>query len=94
MTASTPSSARRELKIGYKASAEQFDPQRLASYAVLAEEVGLDTVTISDHFQPWRVTGGHIAPQAELRGLDADTARGMTLAQIAVAKAGRESASD
>lgn len=47
------------LKIGYKASAEQFDPQRLASYAVLAEEVGLDTVTISDHFQPWRVTGGH-----------------------------------
>jgi len=47
------------LKIGYKASAEQFDPARLASYAVLAEEVGLDTVTISDHFQPWRVTGGH-----------------------------------
>ena len=47
------------LKIGYKASAEQFDPHRLASYAVLAEEVGLDTVTISDHFQPWRVTGGH-----------------------------------
>jgi coenzyme F420-dependent glucose-6-phosphate dehydrogenase len=47
------------LRIGYKASAEQFDPQRLASYAVLAEEVGLDTVTVSDHFQPWRVTGGH-----------------------------------
>ncbi|MFN2320179.1 MAG: glucose-6-phosphate dehydrogenase (coenzyme-F420) [Dermatophilaceae bacterium] len=47
------------LRIGYKASAEQFDPQRLASYAVLAEEVGLDSVTISDHFQPWRVTGGH-----------------------------------
>ena len=47
------------LRIGYKASAEQFDPARLASYAVLAEEVGLDSVTISDHFQPWRVTGGH-----------------------------------
>lgn len=47
------------LRIGYKASAEQFDPQRLASFAVLAEEVGLDSVTISDHFQPWRVTGGH-----------------------------------
>lgn len=47
------------LRIGYKASAEQFDPQRLAGYAALAEEVGLDTVTISDHFQPWRVTGGH-----------------------------------
>ena len=47
------------LRIGYKASAEQFDPSRLAGFAVLAEEVGLDTVTISDHFQPWRVTGGH-----------------------------------
>lgn len=47
------------LRIGYKASAEQFDPQRLAEYAVLAEQVGLDSVTISDHFQPWRVTGGH-----------------------------------
>lgn len=47
------------LRIGYKASAEQFDPARLAGYAVLAEELGLDSVTISDHFQPWRVTGGH-----------------------------------
>ncbi|HBX76820.1 MAG TPA: glucose-6-phosphate dehydrogenase (coenzyme-F420) [Acidimicrobiaceae bacterium] len=47
------------LRIGYKASAEQFDPERLAGFAVLAERVGLDTVTISDHFQPFRVTGGH-----------------------------------
>ena len=47
------------LRIGYKASAEQFDPVRLAGFAVLAEGVGLDSVTISDHFQPWRVTGGH-----------------------------------
>src|SRR5688572_29625625 len=47
------------LRIGYKASAEQFDPGALVSFAVLAEEVGLDSVTISDHFQPWRVTGGH-----------------------------------
>ena len=47
------------LRIGYKASAEQFDPVQLARFAVLAEEVGLDSVTISDHFQPWRVTGGH-----------------------------------
>ena len=51
------------LRIGYKASAEQFDPGRLASYAVLAEEVGLDSVTVSDHYQPWRLTGGH-APNA------------------------------
>ncbi|CCH78203.1 putative F420-dependent glucose-6-phosphate dehydrogenase [Nostocoides japonicum T1-X7] len=47
------------LRIGYKASAEQFAPGELAAYAVLAEEVGLDSVTISDHFQPWRLTGGH-----------------------------------
>ncbi len=47
------------LRIGYKASAEQFAPAELAAYAVLAEEVGLDSVTISDHFQPWRLTGGH-----------------------------------
>ena len=51
------------LKIGYKASAEQFGPRDLVEYAVLAEEVGLDSVWISDHFQPWRHEGGH-APQA------------------------------
>ena len=47
------------LKVGYKASAEQFAPGELAAYAVRAEELGLDSVTISDHFQPWRLTGGH-----------------------------------
>ena len=47
------------LKIGYKASAEQFGPRELLDYSVLAEEVGLDSVMISDHFQPWRHHGGH-----------------------------------
>lgn len=51
------------MRIGYKASAEQFGPDELAQYAVLAEHVGLDSVMISDHFQPWRLTGGH-APSA------------------------------
>jgi len=60
---STSSSTHRDLKIGYKASAEQFDPAQLADYAVHAEESGLDSVWISDHFQPWRHTGGH-APSA------------------------------
>ncbi len=41
------------LRIGYKASAEQFAPRELLDYAVLAEQVGLDSVMISDHFQPW-----------------------------------------
>lgn len=47
------------LRFGYKASAEQFGPRDLVEYGVLAEEVGLDSVAISDHFQPWRHDGGH-----------------------------------
>ncbi len=47
------------LRIGYKASAEQFAPRDLVEYAVRAEEVGLDSVWVSDHFSPWRHTGGH-----------------------------------
>jgi coenzyme F420-dependent glucose-6-phosphate dehydrogenase len=47
------------LKVGWKASAEQFGPRELVTYAVQAEEVGLDSVFISDHFQPWRHEGGH-----------------------------------
>lgn len=47
------------LKIGYKASAEQFAPRELVEYAVLAEQAGLDSVVVSDHFQPWRHKGGH-----------------------------------
>ena len=47
------------LKIGYKASAEQFAPRELVEYAVRAEQVGLDSVVVSDHFLPWRHNGGH-----------------------------------
>ena len=47
------------LKLGYKASAEQFGPRELVEIAVLAEEHGLDSATVSDHFQPWRHKGGH-----------------------------------
>jgi coenzyme F420-dependent glucose-6-phosphate dehydrogenase len=47
------------LRLGYKASAEQFGPPELLRYAVMAEQVGFDSVFISDHFQPWRHTGGH-----------------------------------
>jgi coenzyme F420-dependent glucose-6-phosphate dehydrogenase len=42
------------MKIGYKASAEQFGPRELLDFAVLAEGRGLDSVWISDHYQPWR----------------------------------------
>lgn len=47
------------LTLGYKASAEQFAPRELLEFSVLAEEVGFDSVVVSDHFQPWRHTGGH-----------------------------------
>lgn len=47
------------MRIGYKASAEQFGPRKLVELAVLAERVGLDSVWVSDHVQPWRHVGGH-----------------------------------
>ncbi|MDE0546547.1 glucose-6-phosphate dehydrogenase (coenzyme-F420) [Microbacterium sp. C7(2022)] len=51
------------LRFGYKASAEQFGPTELVDFAVLAEEMGFDSVFLSDHFQPWMHDGGH-APAA------------------------------
>lgn len=64
------------LRFGYKASAEQFAPRDLLSFAVAAETAGFDSVFISDHFQPWRHTGGH-APFsfAWLGALGAQTSR-------------------
>ena len=47
------------LKLGYKASAEQFAPRELVEIAVAAEGHGFESVAVSDHFQPWRHTGGH-----------------------------------
>jgi len=47
------------LKIGYKASAEQFGPNELLEFSSTAEDVGFDSVFVSDHFQPWKHTDGH-----------------------------------
>jgi coenzyme F420-dependent glucose-6-phosphate dehydrogenase len=47
------------LKLGYKASAEQFGPNELLAFSSLAETLGFDSVFVSDHFQPWKHTGGH-----------------------------------
>jgi coenzyme F420-dependent glucose-6-phosphate dehydrogenase len=47
------------LRLGYKASAEQFGPRELLENSVVAEELGFDSVMVSDHFQPWRHNGGH-----------------------------------
>ncbi|HYL07016.1 MAG TPA: glucose-6-phosphate dehydrogenase (coenzyme-F420) [Candidatus Udaeobacter sp.] len=47
------------LRLGYKASAEQFGPRELLNFAVAAEENGFDSVFVSDHLQPWRHSDGH-----------------------------------
>jgi coenzyme F420-dependent glucose-6-phosphate dehydrogenase len=64
------------LKLGYKASAEQFGPVELLEFSCLAERSGFDSVFISDHFQPWKHDGGH-APfsLAWLGALGARTSR-------------------
>ena len=64
------------MKLGYKASNEQFPPRELLRYGVVAEQVGFDSVFISDHLQPWRHDGGH-APFAMswLGALGASTER-------------------
>ncbi len=66
------------LRLGYKASAEQFDPRTLLRFGVLAEETGFDSVFVSDHLQPWRHHDGH-APFALswLGALGASTERVM-----------------
>lgn len=48
-----------QLKLGYKASAEQFGARELVELAVHAEHRNVDSVVVSDHFQPWRHRGGH-----------------------------------
>jgi coenzyme F420-dependent glucose-6-phosphate dehydrogenase len=47
------------VKLGWKASAEQFAPRRLLDFAIEAEQCGFDSVWVSDHFHPWRHTDGH-----------------------------------
>ncbi len=47
------------LRLGYKASAEQFGPGQLLDFGCAAEQAGFDSVFISDHFQPWKHTDGH-----------------------------------
>ena len=47
------------LKLGYKASAEQFAPTKLLEFSCLAEQLGYDSVFVSDHFQPWKHIDGH-----------------------------------
>jgi coenzyme F420-dependent glucose-6-phosphate dehydrogenase len=68
------------VKFGYKASAEQFGPGELLEFAVLAEQAGLDSVAISDHFQPWRHTTGHAPNSLVWLGALGQATRQVTLA--------------
>src|ERR1700682_413096 len=47
------------LRLGDRASAEQFGPRPLLDFAIEAEDCGFDSVFVSDHFQPWRHSDGH-----------------------------------
>ena len=60
------------MRLGYKASAEQFSPNALLGFAVEAEQAGFDSVFVSDHFQPWKHTNGH-APLESAGDLWSDT---------------------
>ena len=66
------------VRVGYKASAEQFGPAELLGYTVAAERAGFEIVAVSDHFQPWRHHGGH--SPAALPWLGAAAARSTGLA--------------
>ena len=61
-------------RIGYKASAEQFDPVELLEYARLAEQTGLEIVSVSDRHNdghapaaiPWLAAVGQRTSEALL----------------------------
>ncbi|MBV9841241.1 MAG: TIGR03557 family F420-dependent LLM class oxidoreductase [Sphingomonadaceae bacterium] len=46
-------------KFGYKLMTEEHGPAALVENAMLAEAVGFDFVSISDHFHPWLEAQGH-----------------------------------
>jgi coenzyme F420-dependent glucose-6-phosphate dehydrogenase len=67
------------VRYGYKASAEQFGARDLLDFALLAEQKGLDTIAVSDHFQPWRHTDGHAPAAMTWLGAVAATGHGAML---------------
>ena len=67
------------LRIGYKASAEQFDPTTLLDFTVQAEQLGFELAGVSDHVQPWRHTGGHSPAALPWLGAVTQRTTGMVL---------------
>jgi coenzyme F420-dependent glucose-6-phosphate dehydrogenase len=68
-----------KLKLGWKASAEQFGPRQLLDFAVLAEQLGFESAWISDHYQPWRHTDGHAPFSIAWLGAAGECTKRMTL---------------
>jgi coenzyme F420-dependent glucose-6-phosphate dehydrogenase len=46
-------------RIGYHLSSEEHPPRSLVANGSLAEELGFDSLSISDHFHPWSEAQGH-----------------------------------
>src|SRR5690606_11468872 len=44
---------------GYTCSSEEHPVRDLVRFATLAEDVGFDFVSVSDHFHPWTNSQGH-----------------------------------
>jgi coenzyme F420-dependent glucose-6-phosphate dehydrogenase len=47
------------MRWGYTCSSEEFEASDLARHAVLAEDVGFEFVTVSDHYHPWTQSQGN-----------------------------------
>ncbi len=47
------------MRWGYTCSSEEFEASELVRHAAMAEDVGFDFVTVSDHFHPWTRSQGH-----------------------------------
>ena len=73
---------RHVLKLGYKASAEQFSGSQLLDFTCQAEAAGFDSVFLSDHFQPWRHTNGHAPYSLSLMGAMGAKTRASRLAPV------------
>ncbi len=41
------------VKLGWKATPEQYPPRDLVGYSVIAEKAGFDSINASDHFRPY-----------------------------------------
>ena len=53
----TPARPHLPISLGWKAGPEQYPPNELLDYAIVADEVGFDSIDASDHFHPWSEDG-------------------------------------